>query len=125
MLRTAWPRTPVDDIDMMVNVYHLGLRTVDYADAEQAVADCIETCTFLPTVAEIRERIPKKHVLDAELYNRFHELLEIPNRTVDEQRDFANVCRRLGISYMATARGPIDVEAVPAKVTPMRKAVTA
>lgn len=43
----------------MVEVYHLGLRAVSYQDAEAAVAACIETCKFMPVVAEIRERLPR------------------------------------------------------------------
>lgn len=123
ILRASWPRTEIPDIDAMVTAYHLGLRSVDYAEAEQAVADCIETCTFLPTVAEIRERIPQRRRLDGKLYNRFHELKDTPNRTPEQQREYVTVCRRLGILYMVNATGPIDVEAAPAKVTPISRGV--
>ena len=113
ILRASWPRTEIPDIEAMVTAYTLGLRNVEYADAEQAVADCIETCTFLPTVAEIRERIPKRHVLDGRLYNRFRELKD-KGRTPAEQREYVTVCRRLGISWIVGATGPVDVEALSA-----------
>lgn len=43
----------------MTEVYHLGLREVAYPDAEAALVACIETCRFMPVVAEIRERLPR------------------------------------------------------------------
>lgn len=116
MLRTAWPRTPVDDIDMMVTVYHFGLRNADYADAEQAVAECIESCTFMPTVAEIRERMPKRRPrLDGKLYNRFHELHGRDDRTPAEDREYRQVCHKLEIDWIADTKGPVDVEVLPAQ----------
>ena len=42
VMKAAWPRTKIEDPDAMVSAYALGLRNVDYDDAEQAVADCIE-----------------------------------------------------------------------------------
>lgn len=113
ILRATWPRTEMPDVESTVTGYWLGLRNVDYADAEQAVADCIESCTFLPTVAEIRERIPQRHVLDGALYNRFHELMDA-QRTPAEQREYVAVCRRLGISWIVGITGPVDVEALHA-----------
>lgn len=59
IIRTAWPLAEVEDLDAMVEVYHLGLRKVSYPDAEAAVVACIETCRFMPVVAEIRERLPR------------------------------------------------------------------
>lgn len=59
IIRTAWPLADVEDVDAMVEVYHLGLRSVSYPDAEAAVVACIETCRFMPVVAEIRERLPR------------------------------------------------------------------
>ncbi|MCG3176923.1 MAG: hypothetical protein MOGMAGMI_01887 [Candidatus Omnitrophica bacterium] len=113
ILRASWPRTEIPDIETMVTAYHLGLRTADYADAEQAVAECIESCTFMPTVAEIRERMPKpRRQLDGKLYNRFHEL-HGSGRTAVEDREYRQVCHKLGIDWIADARGPVDVE-VPA-----------
>lgn len=110
ILRASWPRTEIPDIDMMLNAYHLGLRAVDYDDAEQAVAECIETCTFLPTVAEIREKLPKRRArLDKALYDKFHAL-HGRSRTPVEDRDYRQTCHKLGIDWIADTRGPVDVE---------------
>lgn len=53
-----WRGQQVDE-PLMLKTYQLGLRDVAYADAEIAVASCIESCKFIPTVAEIRERLPR------------------------------------------------------------------
>lgn len=92
---------------MMVNVYHLGLRNASFEDAEVAVAECIESCTFMPTVAEIRQRIPQRHVLDGRLYNRFHHL-HGKARTTEEHREYLGVCRRLGVSWIASELRDVD-----------------
>jgi hypothetical protein len=54
-----WKRQEVDE-PLMLKTYQLGLRDVAYTDAEMAVAGCIEDCKFIPTVAEIRERLPQR-----------------------------------------------------------------
>lgn len=98
----------------MLTAYHLGLRNADYADAEQAVAECIETCTFMPTVAEIREKMPKRRRrLDGALYNRFHELHGRDDRTAAEDREYRQVCHKLEIDWIADTKGPVDVEVMP------------
>jgi hypothetical protein len=96
VMRAAWPRTKIEDPDATVKAYELGLRNVGYQDANTAVVSCIEELTFMPSVAEIRERLPKGPGLDSTLYREFGAL-HGKSRTADEQRRYVAVCRRLGI----------------------------
>jgi hypothetical protein len=59
MMRAQWQQAKIEDADLMLSAYHLGLSDVAYADGEQAVATCIRECRYFPVVAEIRERLPR------------------------------------------------------------------
>lgn len=107
ILRAMWPQAKIIDPEAMTTGYHLGLRDVSYRDAEQAVTACIEELTFMPTVAEIRQRLPKRG-LDSTLYREFGAL-HGKRRSAEEQRRYAAVCRKLGIDVPAAPPPPRSV----------------
>ena len=96
----------------MVTVYHLGLRNVTYDDAEAAVVECIETCTFMPTVAEIREKFPRQPGMNSALYRRF-AALHGKAETSEELREYAAICKALGVAWLSSEYpAPVERKAV-------------
>jgi hypothetical protein len=113
VMRATFPQTKITDPEAMLTGYHLGLRNVPYDDAQEAVAQCIETCTFMPTVAEIRERLPRQPGIDATLYRRFGELHGKP-RTPAEDHEYGQLCKKLGVPWVASENPAPRKEALTA-----------
>lgn len=55
MLASAYPHTKFDELSSAA--YELALDDIDHEHARQAVRLLLQTCKFMPTIAEIREAV--------------------------------------------------------------------
>lgn len=102
-----WPNHPVANLDGLIAGWEMALADLDYRDCEAALRDYLQTGTFFPAPAEIRQRVKATQpALDGRAYKRFEQLrrsLQAGELTADGAEELAAIERRLGVPVSAPA----------------------